>query len=737
MKNYKKRLLNLAFSALSNSPHTVNGNARVKWRLGALLPLALTLSTIAMAADPVSKARADEDKQQTLPAVHVKATIEKTPNITKGYQAKSNATAVKTDTPLIDLPQSITVITQELIKDQNMQSIADTVRYVPGVGIAQGEGNRDNPIFRGSSSNADMYIDGIRDDVQYFRDLYNIERVDVLKGPNAMIFGRGGSGGLINRATKQADWNTIREINFQLGSFDKYRVTGDLGQAINDDLAVRLTSMWENSRSYRDSFDAGGWGVNPTVSWQPDDPTKVTLGYEHYEDRRTADRGISSFNGRPVDTDVSTFFGDPDRSRTNVTVDAFNAVIDHDFDGGISIRNSSRYASYDKFYQNIYPGEVTADKQVKILAYNNANRRENLFNQTNLTFSYDTGPFKHKFLTGAEFGRQENDNFRNSGFFPGEATSFLVPLANPRFNGAVTFRQSPTDADNHGIVIIAAGYVQDQIELTEHWKAIMGVRYDRFEVDFTNNRTLQEFNTTDDLVSPRGGLIYKPLDNVSLYANYSIAYVPRAGDQLASLTLTNQALKPEKFENYEVGAKYDILPDLSATLAFYQLDRRNVLATDPNNSAVSFLVDGQRVRGMELGLSGNISDDWKVIGGYALQDGEITKNISSSALAGNTLAQVPKHTFSLWNRYDITSQWGVGLGSVYRSKIFASTDNTVTLPGFLRFDAAVYYKPTNNVQLQVNIENLFDKKYYAFADNNTNITPGSPIAANAVVSVKF
>lgn len=713
----------------------------MKWQLGALLPLGLALSTVTMAADPVSNTRAAEGKELTLPTVKVKASREKTPNVTKGYQAKSNSTAVKTDTALIDLPQSITVITQELIKDQNMQSIADTTRYVPGVGTAQGEGNRDNPIFRGNSSNADMYVDGIRDDVQYFRDLYNIERVDVLKGPNAMVFGRGGSGGLINRATKQANWSNLREMNFQIGSFDKYRGTGDVNQAINDNVAVRLTGMWENSRSYRDGFDAGRWGVNPTLTWQPSEQTKVSLGYEHYDDKRTADRGISSFGGRPVNTDVSTFFGDPERSPTSATVDSFKAVLDHDFGGGVSVRNSSRYASYDKFYQNIFPGAVNAaGNQVAISAYNNANQRENLFNQTDLTFSLNTGPLKHKFLTGMEFGRQENDNFRNTGYFTNvgaNATSVNVSLADPRYRGAVAFRQSATDANNHGVTTIKAGYVQDQIDLTEHWKAIMGVRFDRFEVDFTNNRNGQNFTTNDNLVSPRGGLIYKPFDNFSLYSNYSIAYVPRAGDQLASLTLTNAALKPEEFRNYEVGAKWDIRPDLSATLALYQLDRLNALATDPNNPALSFLVDGQRTRGIELGLSGNITDAWKVMGGYAFQNGEITKSISSTALAGATLAQVPEHTFSLWNRYDITQQWGVGLGSIYRSKIFAATDNLVTLPGFLRFDAAVYFKATKNIQLQVNVENLFDKKYYANAHNNTNITPGSPIAVNAGISVKF
>ncbi len=713
-------------------------NHKNRWLLQALLPL-MTFSSNSIAAD---KPAAPKELHTVLEDVMVSATQDKDDNAIQGYVTKQSTMAVKTNTALIDLPQSITVITPELIKDQNMHSIADTLRYVPGVGIAQGEGNRDNPVFRGNSSNSDMYVDGIRDDVQYFRDLYNIDRVDVLKGPNAMIFGRGGSGGLVNRNTKKADWDNRRELGFQGGSWDKFRVTADVNQAINNNFAVRLNGLWENAKSFREGFKSDRWGVNPTASWRSDnEKTKVVVGYEHYEDNRIADRGISSFNGRPVSTNNSTFFGDPNRSPTGANVDAFNAVIDHDFGNGLSVRNNTRYAVYDKFYQNIFPAAVNAKgTQVAISAYNATTQRKNFFNQTDFTYSLHTGSVKHTLLAGMEFGRQETDNFRNTGYFTDigkNITSVNVPLANPRYNGAVTFRQAATDADNHGVTDIAAGYIQDQIQLTKQLQAIVGLRYDSFSVNFHNNRNGQEIYSHDDLLSPRGGLVYKPLDNFSLYANYSIAYVPRAGEQLSSLTLTNLALKPEKFINYEVGAKWDITHELSTTLAFYQLDRLNALATDPNNSAISFLVDGQRTRGIELGVSGNITDNWKMFGGYAFQDGKITKSISSVALAGATMALVPKNTFTLWNRYDITKQWGVGLGSIYRSKMYAATDNTVVLAGFLRFDAAVYFNLNRNVEMQVNIENLFDKKYYASANSNTNISFGSPIAANASINVKF
>jgi len=708
-------------------------NNKIKWLTNGFLYLGITFSGTMMAA---GKTIATEESETVLEEVQVQS------NRNKGYATKQNKTAVKTNTKLIDLPQSISVITSELMTDQNIRSIAEAVRYVPGVSMAQGEGNRDTPIFRGNASTGDLFVDGIRDDVQYYRDTYNVDSIDVLKGPNAMVFGRGGAGGLINRNLKKADWDSHRELGFQGGSWDRFRVTADFNQVINDNFAVRLNGMWETANSFREGFESERWGVNPTLSWRSDDKkTKIIAGYEHYQDDRTADRGISSYQGRPLDSKISTFFGDPKQSPMWTTVDAFNTLIEHQFDNGLTIRNNMRYASYDKYYKNVFPGAVnTAGTQVSISAYDNATQRENFFNQTDLTYDFKTGFIKHTVLAGMEFGRQETDNRRETGYFTDvgrNATSVNVPLSNPRYAGNMTFRQAAGDADNHGVATIAAGYIQDQLELNKQLQLIFGVRYDSFNMNFRNNRNGQWIRSNDDLFSPRGGLVYKPLNNLSLYANYSMSYVPRAGDQLSSLTLSTQALTPERFDNYEVGAKWEITPDLLATLAFYQLDRSNALATDPNNPAVSFLVNGQRTRGIELGISGNITEDWKMFGGYAFQDGKITKSLSSSALAGATMAQVPEHTFNLWNRYDINKQWGVGLGSIYRSKMYASTDNLVTLPGFLRFDAAVYFKPTKNIEMQVNIENLLDKKYFDNAHSNTNIMPGSPIAVNAGIKVKF
>ncbi len=682
----------------------------------------------AMRAEPAPQA-------QALPAVTVTAERAGT------YVAKESTTATKTDTPLRDVPQSITVVTRQLIQDQGMQNMADVVRYVPGMGMAQGEGNRETPIFRGNSSTSDFFIDGMRDDVQYYRDLYNIERVEALKGPNGMIFGRGGSGGVLNRVTKEAGWTPLREVTLQAGSHDNKRATVDINQPLNDAVSFRLNAMVEESDSYRNGVGLQRKGVNPTLTIKPDGRTRITLGAEYFEDDRVADRGVPSFQGRPLATDRSTFFGDPERSPTDATVKAANFLFERELGSGALIRNRTRYADYDKFYQNVFPGAVNAaGTTATISAYNNATQRENLFNQTDLIFNLETGAIRHKILAGLELGRQVSSNFRNTGYFTSigpNATSVQVPLSNPVTGLPVTFRQSATDADNRGTATVAGVYLQDQIRFSPHWEAVVGVRYDKFEMDFINNRTGQRFASSDNLFSPRAGLIYKPVENVSLYANYSMSYVPRAGEQLSSLTLTNQALDPEEFKNIEVGAKWDVRPDLALTAAIYRLNRSNVAITDPLDPTATLLVDGQRSQGLELGVSGQVTSKWSVMGGYAYQDGKITRTQSATAQAGATLAQVPSHTFSLWNRYDFTPAFGAGLGVFSRSKSYTSTDNTVVLPGFTRVDAALYYQIDKNLKAQLNIENLLDKNYYASAHSNNNITPGSPRAVRVMLTANF
>ena len=649
------------------------------------------------------------------------------------YQVKSTKSATKTDTPLRNIPQSISVVTDKQIKDQNMQGMADVVRYVPGVQMAQGEGHRDAPILRGTISTADFYVDGMRDDVQYLRDLYNSERVEVLKGSSGMIFGRGGTGGLINRVTKQAGWQDRNEIGLSYGSWDKRRITTDVNKGINEQVAVRMNAMFEDSNSYRDHVDVERWGINPTATFRLGDATTLEVGYEHFEDNRVVDRGVPSFNGKPLKLKESTYIGNPDLSDSTAQVDALNARISHEFANGSTLVNQTRYADYEKFYGNVFPGAYNnSTKTIGIAAYTSATDRKNLINQTDYTFSVDTFGIGHTVLTGMELSRQVTDNYRQSGVFASSNKS--VGLDDTIYRLPISFANNGgSDANNRSVAETAALYVQDQIELNSQWEAIVGVRYDNFKVDLDNRNNNTELSSSDDLFSPRAGLIYKPLDNLSLYTSYTIAHVPRAGEQLAGLTLGNRALDPEKFINKEIGAKWDITERMAATLALYRLDRTNVAVADPNNPGQSILVDGQRVKGVELGLSGNLTDAWQITGGYAYQESEVLAGNDK----GNKIAQVPRNSISLWNRYDFNSQWGVGLGAVYQSDVFAGADNTVKMPSFTRVDAALYYTVNPQLKLQLNVENLFDEEYYTSAHSNTNIVPGAPLAMGLSANVTF
>lgn len=656
--------------------------------------------------------------------------------ITDAYGVSTINSATKTLTPLRDIPQSISVVTKEQIRDQSMSSVSDVVSYVPGITSHQGENNRDQLVIRGNSTSADFFLNGVRDDVQYYRDLYNVERVEALKGPNSMMFGRGGGGGVINRVTKEAGFSSVREITLQGGSFGNKRFSGDFDQPLGNKVALRLDGVYENSGSFRDHVDLERYGVNPTATFIVGAKTAVKLSYEYFHDGRVADRGIPSFHGRPVDVGIETFFGNPTNSRVRASVNLASVNIDHQA-GRFNIRNRTMFGDYDRFYQNYVPGAVTADKNfVSISSYNNATKRNNLFNQTDVTFSVSTGRVQHNFLAGSEFGRQLTDNFRNTGFFNNSTTTILAPLSNPVINTPITYRQNATDADNHIRTNLGATYVQDQIEINRYLQVVTGVRFDYFDLQFRSNRSGLELRRIDRLVSPRAGVIVKPVTALSIYANYGVAYLPSSGDQFSQLTSITQQAKPEKFNNYEFGAKWDVRRNFSLTTALYRQDRTNTRATDPNDPTRILQTGSQRTNGYELGLNGFVTSKWSIAGGYAYQDAFIS-SATVSAVKGAQVALVPHHTFSLWNNYKVLPRLALGLGIIHRSDMFAAVDNAVVLPGYTRADAAAFFSITEKWRLQANLQNLFDRQYYLNADGNNNISPGAPRGARVALIARF
>jgi catecholate siderophore receptor len=607
---------------------------------------------------------------------------------------------------------------------------------VPGVTSHQGENNRDQLVIRGNNTSADFFVNGVRDDVQYFRDFYNIERLEALKGPNAMIFGRGGGGGVINRVTKEASFTPAREFSLQGGSFGDKRFTTDINQPFGNSIAFRLNGLYENSKSFRDFVGLERFGISPTATFALGPQTSMKLSYEHFHDRRTADRGMPSFAGKPIDVPIETFFGDPRHSRVRADVNLVTESFQHQF-RRLSIRNRTMFGDYDRFYQNYVPGAVTADKQkVAISAYNNATRRRNLFSQTDLTYQFRSGRMRHDVLGGFELGRQLTNNFRNTGFFNNTAISNQVPLTATVISTPVTFRQNATDANNQVHANVSAGYLQDQIQLSRKLQVIGGVRFDYFDLKYHNNRNGDDLRRIDHLASPRLGVVFKPVEALSLYTSYSVSYLPSSGDQFSSLTNVTQQVKPEKFTNYEVGAKWDVRRNLSLTTAVYRLNRTNTRATDPNDPTRILQTGSQRTNGFEFGINGSITKNWRVSGGYAYQDAFVL-SATIAAPAGAKVAQVPRNTFSLWNHYQFMSRLAAGFGVIHRSDMFAAIDDKVTLPGYTRLDGALYYFLSEHWRLQVNVENISNRRYFINADNNNNISPGRPVAARAGVTATF
>ncbi|PKB25369.1 catecholate siderophore receptor [Novosphingobium kunmingense] len=653
-----------------------------------------------------------------------------------GYLAVDSVTATKTDTPLNDVPQTITVVTRERLDDQAQRSIADVLRYVPGTTVGQGEGNRDQITLRGQNTTADFFLDGVRDDVQYYRSLYNIERVEILKGPFALIFGRGGSGGIINRVQKTPTAEALAVGGTaSVNSFGAWDVSTDINAPISGNAAFRLNATYENLDNHRDFFDGERYAINPYLAvdlgqW------KLGLSYEYVNDDRVTDRGVPSIAtapgqpNRPITGYRDTFFGTPGVNRAGLEAHIVKARLDGELAENLNWSTTVLYGDYDKYYTNVFANGAATGQTgtVALSSYTDPTKRKNFIAQSNLVWDVDLGSIGNKVLLGLEYGDQDSINQRRNGTL----SSGTLNLANIVYP-TVTFGALARNSESN--VQFFSAYAQDQISFGDHVDLVVGLRYDRFEIEGTDLiGTPRPFARTDDKVSPRIGLIVKPQENISIYGSYSQSFLPRSGDQFLTMSATQQNLAPEKFTNYEVGAKWDIRPDLNVTLALFQLDRTNATTPDPNNVTATINVGETRTKGIELALTGRITPKWQVSGGYTYQDAKLRGN------GFVRLAQVPEHQFALWNRYDFNDSVGAGLGVVHQSSQFAAIRTSATttrLPGFTRVDAALFFTASEKLQFQVNVENLLDEEYFSDAHNNNNITPGAPINARFTAKVKF
>ncbi len=701
-----------------------------------LLAIAATVSTPVGFADSAQNVATDA------------TAVQETVVVVGQYLYADQVNALKTPTPIIDVPQSLSIVTADQITQQGFTSIGDIINYTPGVSMSQGEGHRDAVVFRGVRSTADFFIDGVRDDVQYYRPLYNLEQVEILRGPNALLFGRGGTGGILNRVTKKA---AIGEqfTGYQAGidTFGAYDLQVDSNFDVNDQTAVRVNAMYESLDNHRDFYDGERFGINPTAKIAFSPTTVLDLSYEYVDHERFIDRGIpTGADGEPVEEFEDIVFGDPERNINRLEAHLLRAMLQHQFSDNLKGRFSAFYGDYDKFYQNFYASSFDpATNIVGIDGYVDTTQRQNFNLSADLIGEFETGRIGHTIVAGVEYIDTTNDNDRFNPVWTGsnddvEFFDVTEPLnlsngAGINANGeATSMTFSDLNDDTAATVEVFSAYVQDEIEVSEHLDLIVGLRFDSFdiEVDNLDPSNLETRSRLDEEVSPRLGLVYKPQENISLYASYSESFLPRSGEQFANINGDADALEPDEFTNLEAGLKWDLQPGLSLTAAVFEIEQSSPQVADDDPETLD-VIDSETT-GFEIQLQGQVTDRWFVSTGYSYLDGE---QVDRSGPTGLRPRELPENMFSLWNTYQVTDQFGLGLGVTYQDESFINNANTAVLPSYTRVDAAAFYDVSDRVRLQLNVENVTDELYFPDAHSTHQATVGAPLNARLTVSGRF
>jgi catecholate siderophore receptor len=654
------------------------------------------------------------------------------------YLVPRTASATGTDTPLVDIPQSIEVIPEEVLRDQGVQSLAEAVRNSAGISVNMGEGMRDEFYIRGVKTKSDFFTDGLRDDTEYMRDLYNVAHIDVLQGPAALLFGRGGAGGLINLVTKEPVRQHVGEASLEVGSWEHLRGTADIGGPVGDTGAFRVLAMGEDSGGFRDHYFLHRYAVNPKITFQAGERTRLDFGVSYLSDRRIVDRGITSRDGRPVDVPRGTFFGAPDQNMSVGRVGAFNARLTHAFNDDLTLTSSFRTTDADREYANTYAGgAVDENGEFKMKGYAHDHHRRSYLSRTDLVANVDAGPVSHTFLLGSEFSWQRDHDFQ---MLPSEGSKSLpgrFPLLDPEI-APIAFPY--LDRDNRVTGREFAVYAQDQLAFGEHWKAIVGARWDRFTVDadyLAPDVDPDHTYNLDTEWSPRAGLIFKPAANYSIYASVTQTFTPQGANIALSRKSPDGAnLDPEMAINYEVGNKVELFDgQLALTAALFQLDLDDVVAEAADGSGTLVNTGAQRNRGFSLSADGALTTRLSIYANYTHLNARIT-DATEEAEAGARVGLVPRNQFSLWTRYAMSSHWGLGAGVRGESEKFTSYDNEVTLPQYVVGDLMAWYQ-AEAYRIQLNLNNVTDKRYFPTASSDYEIMPGEPRNAMLTLALKF
>ncbi|AOJ41670.1 ligand-gated channel protein [Burkholderia lata] len=704
-----------------------------------LTPLLASAETAPAPAPAAGQPAPSADVQATLPTINVQSTAPSDMQVKRSPSYKFTA-------PLLDTPRSITVIPEQLIKEKNVTSFADALRSVPGItflgGDAAANPSADRPVIRGFESRNSIFVDGMRDSGLQNRETFAVEQISVIKGPDSVYAGRGSVGGSIDIVTKTPKNDNFINSSIGFGTDGYKRATVDANHKINDTTAVRLNVMGHDAnQAGRNDVYNKRWGVAPSIVFGLNTPTTVTVSYYHMNSYDMPDFSVPfrASGGTPVPTDRGQFFGLNTRDYRYGQTDTAQVRVEHKLNDDWKLKNTTMFGRSTLDYVATNPQILASNPSMLSLQAKSGKYALNGFsNQTEVTGSASLFGMKHTMTAGVEFSHEQaryegylvsdsaGNNIRSGG--PCSVAGNCTPLAggwNPNMpwtgsivlNGDKGFPGATTNTRTDTV----SAYIFDTVKLSERWQFNTGLRFDRY--DTTGKQAgVADLSNTSNLFSYQFGLVFKPVSNVSLYASYGTSSNPPGsngglGGGTDQITATNQDLAPERSRNIEIGAKWDVLQDqLSLTSALFQTEKTNARVSDGLGHTVN--AGKQRVRGVEFGFAGNLSPKWHVFGGYSYLNAITTDaGPGSPGASGLPMVMVPKHNFTLWTSYDVMPKLTLGAGATVMSQTYASVSATTKkwTPGYARFDAAATWRVNKTMDVQLNVQNLFDKKYYSSA----------------------
>lgn len=647
----------------------------------------------------------------------------------KRSQHEEVATATRTNTPAKLVPQAIDSVKASELTAFGQPTLSEALTGIPGVN-ASGDTRFDGVNIRGFSASNDFYLDGFRDDMQYTRDLGNTERVEVLKGPAAVLYGRGSTGGIVNRVSKKPQKGLESSVSAQVGSFDSRRLAADLNGEAGEQVQVRLNLAQEDKDSFRNGVTSKRTLLAPSVNWEISDKLNWLVQYERNEHDRTPDRGIPGVNGRPADVPKEYVYSDTRRDFIDDVAQSTRSRLTWDINDQWQLRQQLGYTSLDSQFDNTYVTSVKGD-QVTRSRWQQDLKANSLISNTEAEGQLQTGPVEHRLLVGFEQNWQERipKLYQNATAIP--AGNLYDPGSLPTYDGAMKLS---SDA-NHKVRGYGL-YVQDQLSLG-HWHLLAGLRRDDFTVTSRRNDLNKEETVSVTSLSPRLGLVWNPIEEHAFYASYSKTFTP-VGGELIGITPgdKNNNLDPQHTRLYEGGVKSDWLDGrLATTLSLYRLEMYNKRSKDPLDPTKVILTGLQRTEGIELSARAQLTDELYLRGGIAIQDAEQVK--ADADLQGKRPMNVSRQNGELFAGYQSGKQgWFGETGVTAVGDRFADNANTTTLPGYARFDARAGYR-WQQWEAQLSVENLTDHDYFVSATSASQIMPGTPRQLHLSAAYRF